>query len=186
MSFSPRFTEALTFAATLHAEQRRKLSGAPYVAHLLAVTATVLEHGADEDTAIAALLHDAIEDQGGPAARAEILRRFGPSVTAIVDGCTDADTQPKPPWRERKEAYVVRLRSAPPSVRLISAADKLHNARSILAAHRAHGESLWQHFRGGRAGTLWYYRAVLDALKSFGPTPLVEELDRTLAELERL
>jgi (p)ppGpp synthase/HD superfamily hydrolase len=94
MSFSPRFAEALTFAAALHAEQRRKLSGAPYIAHLLAVTATVLEHGADEDTAIAALLHDAIEDQGGPAARAEILRRFGPAVTAIVDGCTDADTQP--------------------------------------------------------------------------------------------
>ncbi len=186
MSLSPRFTEALSFAATLHAEQRRKLSGAPYVAHLLAVTATVLEHGADEDTAIAALLHDAIEDQGGPAARAEILRRFGPAVTAIVDGCTDCDTQPKPPWRERKEAYVARLRDAPPAVRLISAADKLHNARSILAAYREHGDSLWQHFRGGRTGTLWYYRAVLDALKSSGTTPLVDELERTVERLEGL
>jgi len=186
MPLSPRFAEALAFAAALHAEQRRKLSGAPYVAHLLAVTATVLEHGADEDTAIAALLHDAIEDQGGPAARAEILRRFGPAVTAIVDGCTDSDAQPKPPWRERKEAYVARLRSAPPSVRLISAADKLHNARSILTAYRAHGDSLWQHFRGGRAGTLWYYRAVVDALKHSGPTPLVEELECTVKDLERL
>jgi (p)ppGpp synthase/HD superfamily hydrolase len=186
MPLSPRFSDALTYAATLHAEQRRKLSGAPYVAHLLAVTAIVLEHGADEDTAIAALLHDAIEDQGGAATRAEILRRFGPEVTAIVDGCTDADTQPKPPWRERKEAYVARLQHASPSVRLISAADKLHNARSTIAAYRTHGESLWQHFRGGRAGTLWYYRAVVDALKLPGLTPLVEELERTVAELERL
>ncbi len=186
MPLSPRFTDALVFAATLHANQRRKLTGAPYVAHLLAVTAIVLENGGDEDTAIAAVLHDAIEDQGGAAARAEILGRFGPDVTAFVDGCTDADVQPKPPWRERKEAYVARLRHAPPQVRLISAADKLHNARSILAAHRAQGEAIWQHFRGGRDGTLWYYRAVVDALKLSGTAPLLEELDRTVAELERL
>ena len=186
MALSPRFSDALTYAATLHAEQRRKLSGAPYIAHLLAVTAIALEHGADENEALAALLHDAVEDQGGAATRADILRRFGPEVTAIVDGCTDADATPKPPWRERKEAYIARLQHVSPSVRLVSAADKLHNARSILGAYRTHGETLWQHFRGGRAGTLWYYRAVVDALKPSGVTPLVEELDRTVEELERL
>ena len=186
MTAWPRFCEALSYAAALHAEQRRKVSGEPYLAHLLAVAAIVMEHGGDEDEAIAALLHDAIEDQGGRATRDEIARRFGPAVVAIVEGCTDSDTMPKPPWRQRKEAYIARLHAAPAAVRRVSAADKLHNARSILRECRARGESLWKHFHGGREGTLWYYRAVVEALKRSEPDPLVEELGRTVAEMERL
>ncbi len=186
MKLSSRFSQALSFAAALHADQRRKVRGEPYLAHLLGVASIALEHGADENEAIAALLHDAIEDQGGDAARQEIRRRFAPEVVQIVDGCTDADVIPKPPWRQRKEAYVARLRGASASIRLVSAADKLHNVRSLLSDYRRHGESLWKHFRGGRDGTLWYYRAVADTLKQIDATPLVDELDRAVSELQRL
>jgi GTP pyrophosphokinase len=181
-----RFEQALVYAARLHANQRRKSSDAPYLAHLMAVAALVLEHGANEDEAIAALLHDAVEDQGGASTRAEIARRFGERVASIVDGCTDTDQQPKPPWRARKEAYLAHLADAKDSVRLISAADKLHNVRDLTAALRSQGEAVWQHFRGGRAGTLWYYRAVLETLRTRGPQTLVEELGRAIAELETL
>src|SRR5919202_957739 len=153
MALTRRFEEALTFAARLHSAQVRKGTTVPYVSHLLAVAAVALEHGADEDEAIAALLHDAVEDQGGAATREEIRRRFGDRVAEIVDGCTDAETTPKPPWRERKERYVSHIASAPPSVRLVSAADKLHNARSILADLRTCGEGVWDRFRGGKEGT---------------------------------
>jgi len=186
MTLSARFSAALVYAAALHAEQRRKASGVPYIAHLLGVAAIALEYGAGENEAIAALLHDAIEDQGGAATREEIRRRFGPEVVVIVDGCTDSDTTPKPPWRQRKEAYVAHLAGASAAVRLVAAADKLHNARSILSDYRVHGEALWQRFRGGRAGTLWYYRAVVEALRQAGTNPLVEELARAVGEIERL
>ena len=181
-----RFEQALVFAAQLHREQRRKGSGVPYISHLLGVTALVIEHGGDEDEAIAALLHDAIEDQGGPKAREEIRSRFGDRVTGIVDGCTDSETIPKPPWKERKRAYIAHLGEAPASVRLVSAADKLHNARSILNDYRSLGEEIWQRFAGRKAGTLWYYRSVLDVLSQAGRTPLVEELDQVVGQLERL
>lgn len=181
-----RFEEALAFAAHLHREQLRKGSGVPYVAHLLSVCALALENGADEDEAIAALLHDAIEDQGGDVARQEIRRRFGERVASIVDGCTDAEVTPKPPWRARKEQYIAHMLSAPPSVRLVSACDKLHNARSILADYRVVGEALWKRFSGGREATLWYYRALVGAYQSHGTSPLVEELDRVVSEVERL
>ncbi len=186
MLLSPRFEEALVFATRLHAAQTRKGSGIPYSAHLLAVTALVLEYGGDEDTAIAALLHDAIEDQGGAVAREQIRARFGDQVTAIVDGCTDADTQPKPPWQARKEAYLAHLPHASAQVRLVSAADKLHNARAILTDYRQVGDVVWTRFRGGKAGTLWYYRALVTAYWQAGSTPLIEELDRAVSELERL
>ena len=189
MLLSPDFDEALVFASRLHAGQLRKGSPTPYVAHLLAVTAIVLEHGGTEAEAIAALLHDAVEDQGGAATRAKIRRRFGEAVAAIVDVCTDAETEPKPPWRERKEAYVAHLVHASPSVRLVAAADKLHNARSILADYQRlgeHGEEIWSRFRVGRADTLWFYRAVVDALRTAEPTPVVEELTRAVDALERL
>jgi (p)ppGpp synthase/HD superfamily hydrolase len=186
MRLSPRFTAALEYAAGLHAEQPRKISGAPYLAHLLGVAAIALEYGGNEDEAIAALLHDAVEDQGGAATLEEIRRRFGDEVAAIVDGCTDSATTPKPPWQKRKEAYLASLRHASASVRLVEAADKLHNARAILQEYRLRGEALWGYFRGGRDGTLWYYREALGALRHSGVTPLVEELDRVVAELERL
>ncbi len=184
MALSSRFSEGFSYAAALHARQRRKLSGEPYLAHLLAVAAIVMEHGGNEDEAIAALLHDAVEDQGGLPTLEEIRRRFGPAVAEIVEGCTDTALMPKPPWRQRKEAYIARLQNASASVRLVSAADKLHNARSILREYRQRGESLWASFRGGREGTLWYYRTVVETLKQSGVNPLVEELDRTVTELE--
>jgi (p)ppGpp synthase/HD superfamily hydrolase len=186
MPYSVRFCDALVYAAELHAEQRRKLSGEPYVAHLLAVAAMVMEHGGDEDEAIAALLHDAVEDQGGMATLEEIRRRFGLTVAAIVEGCSDSFVTPKPPWQQRKEAYVARLGGASGSVRLISAADKLHNARSIICGYRRDGEAIWESFRGGRDGTLWYYRAVAEVFRRAGESSLVDELERVVAELEGL
>lgn len=186
MALSHRFSEALAYTAVLHAEQKRKSSGEPYLAHLLAVAAIVMEHGGTEDEAIAALLHDAAEDQGGEATLAEIGRRFGPSIATIVEGCSDTMESPKPAWRQRKEAHLAQLRNASPSVLLVTAADKLHNARSILREYRRHGETLWSHFRGGRNGTLWYNREVLGILEQAGRTPLVEEFARTVAEIERL
>lgn len=181
-----RFEEALIYATRLHGSQVRKGSGIPYVSHLMAVCALTLEYGGDEDEAIAALLHDAIEDQGGDATRMEILRRFGPVVTAIVDGCTDSEEDPKPPWRERREAYVLRVRTAPRSVQLVSACDKLHNVRSLVKDYRVHGEALWEIFNGGRDGTLWFYNAVHDALGSGEVCEVVDELGRALAELNSL
>ena len=181
-----RFEEALTFATRLHANQVRKGTNTPYVAHLLGVASIALENGADEDEAIAALLHDAVEDQGGAATREEVRRRFGERVAEIVDGCTDATTIPKPPWRARKESYIQHLALASPSVRLVSASDKLYNARSILLDYRVLGEQLWDRFTGGRDGTLWYYRALTNAYRAHGSTPLIDELERTVSEIERL
>jgi GTP pyrophosphokinase len=186
MSLSPRFESALTYAARLHAGQTRKGTATPYLAHLLAVTGIVLENNGDEDEAIAALLHDAVEDQGGAATREEIRRRYGDRVAEIVDGCTDTDSVPKPPWRARKEAYIAHLASASPSVRLVSAADKLHNARSILMDYREQGEALWGRFTGGREGTLWYYRTLVEKLHPLGPSRIVQELERVVREIERL
>jgi (p)ppGpp synthase/HD superfamily hydrolase len=186
MTLTEKFEEALVYATRLHEMQLRKGTAIPYVSHLLAVAGLVLENGGDEDEAIAALLHDAVEDQGGAATREEIRRRFGESVVAIVDGCTDADTIPKPPWRERKERYVAHIADAPPSVRLVSAADKLHNARSILSDLRSYGDAVWDRFKGGRQGTLWYYSSLVEAFRAHGSSPLVEELTRTVAEIERL
>ena len=174
------------FAADLHRDQMRKGTSIPYVSHLLAVASLALEHGANEDETIAGLLHDAIEDQGGAATREEIRRRFGDVVTAIVDGCTDAEVVPKPPWRERKEQYVAHVRSASPSVRLISSCDKLHNARSIVADLRRQGEALWPRFTGGKDGTLWYYRALVDAFRDAGGTPALDELERVVRDMEQL
>jgi (p)ppGpp synthase/HD superfamily hydrolase len=174
MKLSTRFEEALVFATRLHANQTRKGTTTPYIAHLLAVTAIVLEHGGNEDEAIAALLHDSIEDQGGATTREEIRRRFGNAIVEIVDGCTDSDVMPKPPWRTRKEAYLAHISKAPAPVRLVSAADKLHNARAILEDYHILGEALWKRFNGGKDGTLWYYRSAVDALCKGGVTPLIE------------
>ncbi len=187
MTLSSHFEEALLFATRLHGGQVRKGTGIPYVAHLLAVAGIVLDYGGTETEAIAALLHDAVEDQGGPPTREEIRRRFGAEVVAIVDGCSDTDQEPKPPWQARKEAYLAGLGHEAASVRLVSAADKLHNVRDILAAYRALGEALWGRFNGGREGTLWYYRALVRVYRATDTVPaLVDELDRVVTDLERL
>ena len=186
MTLTARFKQALAYAAELHQEQARKGGHVPYVAHLLSVAEIVLEYGGDEEEPISALLHDAVEDQGGASIRDEIRVRFGDRVTAIVDGCTDADTQPKPPWRRRKEAFVKSIQTASPSVRLVSASDKLHNARSILADYREIGEPLWDRFTGRKQGTLWYYHALVDTFRKSGPSALVDELKRVVTEVEDL
>lgn len=186
MRLSERFGAALDYASRLHSAQTRKGTSVPYVAHLLAVASLVLEHGGDEDEAIAALLHDAVEDQGGAATAAAIRERFGDRVAEIVLGCTDTDVIPKPPWRPRKEAHLERLRSAPASVLLVAAADKLHNARATLGEYRCRGEEVWSRFNGGREGTLWYYRATVQLLRHHSAGGLVDELARVVDELEAL
>jgi (p)ppGpp synthase/HD superfamily hydrolase len=191
MSRMKNFESALKYASRLHAKQARKGSNAPYISHLLAVAAIALEHGATEKEAIAALLHDAVEDQGGQATLDEIRRRYGKRVARIVDAVSDTDQSPKPPWRERKEAYVERIRSEPYSVRLVVAADKLHNLRDLLSSYRVQGDDLWTHFKGGRDGTLWHYHAVVDALVDAAKPEenqlraITEEIDRTLAALQQ-
>jgi GTP pyrophosphokinase len=186
MILTQRFHDALGYAMELHGTQARKGTTIPYLAHLLAVASLVIEHGSTEDEAIAALLHDAIEDQGGAPTREEIRRRFGDTVVAIVDGCTDAEVVPKPPWRQRKEAYIAHLQQAPAAVQLVSIADKLHNARAILADYHTLGETLWARFHGGREGTLWYYRTLLQVFREVGTAPaaLIDELDRVIRQLE--
>jgi GTP pyrophosphokinase len=194
MQPTARFREALNLAALLHAHQFRKQSPGserrpiPYIAHLLSVAAIAIEHGADEDEAIAALLHDAVEDQGGDATRQRIRLLFGERVAEIVEGCTDADVFPKPPWEERKRHHLATIASAAESVLLVALADKLHNARSVLADYLRDGEDTWSRFAGGRAGTLWYYRAMADTLARCSPprlTSLAQDLDRAVTELER-
>ena len=181
-----RFDRAMVYAARAHSTQFRKGTGRPYVGHLLGVASIVLAHGGDEDEAIAALLHDAVEDQGGKPRLLDIRQKFGLRVAQIVEGSTDSDTLPKPPWLERKQAYLRHLRSANSSVRLVSAADKLHNARETLLDFRRQGKSIWNRFHAGRELTLWYYREVTSILCRRGPRMLARELDRVVAELERL
>ncbi|MGF1472335.1 MAG: HD domain-containing protein [Rubrobacteraceae bacterium] len=184
MSYGEKFEEALLYAARLHRGQQRKGTDIPYVNHLLAVASIVGENGGTEDEVIAALLHDAIEDT--PATREDLATRFGDGVAGIVEECSDADAFPKPSWRKRKEQYIEHLRHASPAARLVSAADKLHNARAILADLRSIGDALWDRFTGGRAGTLWYYRSLVEVLRETGQGPLVEELDRVVVEIENL
>jgi GTP pyrophosphokinase len=186
LKLTRRFEQALSFATRKHAGQIRKGTSTPYISHLLAVASLVLEAGGDEDLAIAALLHDVVEDCGGAPMLKEIRRRFGKRVAHVVESCTDAFTIPKPPWRERKEQYLQHLRTADADTRLVSAADKLHNARAILTDYRALGEPLWQRFQGKRDGTLWYYQALVDGLRRHKPNRLVNELARTVTELESL
>ncbi len=174
----------MLFAARKHSGQTRKGTNTPYIAHLLSVAGLVLEAGGDEDLAIAALLHDVVEDCGGAPMLQQIRRRFGKRVAHVVDGCTDTDLDPKPPWRQRKEDYLQHLRTADADVRLVSAADKLHNARSVLADYREIGEPVWERFHGKRDGTLWYYRALLDELRRGKVNPLIHQLERVINELE--
>ena len=181
-----RFDRALVYAARVHSTQFRKGTRRPYLGHLLGVASIVLAHGGDEDEAIAALLHDAVEDQGGKPRLQNIRQKFGARVAQIVEASSDTDTLPKPPWLERKQAYLRHLRSANSSVRLVSAADKLHNARETLLDFRRQGKSIWNRFHAGRELTLWYYREVTNILSRRGPRALARELKRVVAELERV
>ena len=184
---SSRFREALWLAAFLHADQWRKGTDIPYVAHLLAVSSLVLEHGGSEDAAIAGLLHDSVEDQGGKTVLEQIASRFGSSVAAIVEACSDSTETPKPPWKARKEGYIAHLAGVTRETLLVSLADKLHNARSILSDYRQIGEVLWERFQGGKDGTLWYYNALLVAFEERDEHGrLVEQFRRVVMELRGL
>jgi (p)ppGpp synthase/HD superfamily hydrolase len=188
LTTTDRFAAAMAYAHQVHHGQRRKGTGIPYMAHILGVAALALEYGADEEEAIAALLHDAAEDGGGEARLAEIRARFGDIVGDIVLGCSDSlveDPEDKLPWRERKENYLAHLEHASASVCLVSAADKLHNVRSIIRDYHEHGDAIWDRFQGRRDGTLWYYETVADRLIRRHRTQLTRDLqddvDRLLA-----
>ena len=187
MKLSPNFEDALIYATQAHCDQTRKKTGIPYIAHVLGVTAIALEYGANETEAIGALLHDTVEDCGGAERLRDIQKRYGDDVAKIVDGCTDTDEVPKPPWRARKEAYVAHLKDSDTSTRLVSAADKLHNTRAILADLRRHGPKVFERFSGKKEGTLWYYRALVTAFRQHGDhTDLIDELDRVVTQVEKL
>jgi|SRR6185369_11422696 (p)ppGpp synthase/HD superfamily hydrolase len=158
-----RFDEALTYASAIHRDQRRKGTDIPYLSHLLGTAAIALENGADEDQAIAALLHDAVEDQGGAARLDDIRVRFGDRVAEIVAHCTDTDIEPKPPWRARKEAYIASLADKPVASLAVSLADKTHNAGAIVADLATHGDALWARFTGD--GSIWYYRSLVTVFR---------------------
>lgn len=184
-----RFESALVYANQVHQDQVRKGTGIPYMAHILGVAAIALEYGATDDEAVGALLHDAAEDGGGEARLAEIRARFGDAVGDIVFGCSDSlveHPEDKLPWRERKESYLAHLEGASSSVCLVSAADKLHNVRSIVRDLRLHGDEVWARFQGRRDGTLWYYAAVTDALIRRSHSPLARDLQRAVEELLEL
>jgi (p)ppGpp synthase/HD superfamily hydrolase len=181
-----RFEEALVFSTRLHATQLRKGTQTPYISHLLSVAALVLEAGGDEDLAIAALLHDAVEDQGGLETLALIQEQYGDRVAFIVKSCSDAYTQPKPPWKIRKREYLAHLRLSTPDVRLVSLADKLHNSRCILKDILIGDEKIWEKFNGGKEGTLWYYRSLIDVFEKFERNFLLDELTRVVNQIESL
>ncbi len=197
-----KFNDALVYAARLHREQPRKGRDIPYVGHLLGVASLVLEAGGDEEMAIAALLHDAVEDQGGRPRLQEIKRMFGERVAHIVHGCTDSyevDPDRKAPWCERKEQYIVHVeKDSDPEERLVAAADKVHNARAILSEHYQVGDAVFDRFAGKKQGTLWYYRALVNAFRAAehrdghatdeaanSRKRLVDELARVVYELEQ-
>lgn len=185
-----RFRDALVYASELHRDQTRKGNDVPYVAHLLAVAGLVLENGGTEDQAIAALLHDALEDQPGRTSQEEIATRFGDDVVRIVTGCSDTTPDEmrdgKPPWLFRKQRYVDHLEIVTEDVLLVSCSDKLHNAQSILRDLRTLGAETWARFNAGRDDQLWYLRSLAEVFARRLPGSLADELTRTVAEIERL
>jgi len=189
LTTTDRFAAAMAYAYQVHQGQRRKGTGIPYIAHILGVAALALEYGADEEEAIAALLHDAAEDGGGEATLAEIRARFGDIVGDIVLGCSDSlveDPEDKLPWQERKENYLAHLEHASKSVCLVSAADKLHNVRSIIRDYHEHGDAIWDRFQGRRDGTLWYYETVADMLIRRHRTQLTLDLQEDVDKLLKI
>ncbi len=180
----PRLQRAFRYAAEQHEGQTRKQTAVPYLSHLMAVASLVLEAGGDEDMAIAALLHDVVEDCGGTPRLREIREKFGPRVAKIVEGCTDSYVMPKPEWRERKKDYLREVKHADAETRLVSASDKLHNVRTVLADYRLQGEKIWKRFTGKREGTLWYYRALSDEYQRRNPNRITSELEIAVAQLE--
>jgi (p)ppGpp synthase/HD superfamily hydrolase len=186
LSDDPLFTEAVAYAARLHAQQTRKSTDIPYVSHLFGVASIAVEYGADMEEAVAALLHDAAEDCGGKPRLEEIREKFGERVAGIVEGCTDAFETPKPDWTRRKTDYIAHLRHASPSVRLVSAADKLHNARSILKDFRVHRERVFDRFKKHTQwDTVWYYSRLAREFVDLGGGEIAAELGRVVRKIEK-
>ena len=183
MEYSDQSLDAFSLMHELHRDQRRKGSGTPYIAHLLSTAALVAEYGGDEEQFIAALLHDAVEDRGGLATFERIRVQFGERVAGFVWLCSDSHSTPKPPWRERKVNHIMAVAQAGPDAKLIVAGDKLHNARSIVSDLRIHGESVWGRFQGGKEGSLWYYRAMLEGLRRNWCSPILDDLDLVVRQL---
>ena len=182
-----RFCDALCLANTLHAAQRRKVSGVPYVSHVLAVASLVIENDGSEDEAIAALLHDAAEDCGGQRTLHDIRVQFGPEVANIVLGCSDTLESPKPPWRQRKQHHLVQLAVAERSVKLVSVADKLHNLRTSILGFSILGHPFWDNFNGGRDGLLWYYSELVHVFEQSNlPAPLLMDFTENWRQLNAL
>ncbi|WP_174709362.1 HD domain-containing protein [Nostoc sp. TCL240-02] len=179
-----RFEEALVYATQLHTEQVRRISGVPYISHLLSVTALVLEDGGSEDEAIAALLHDAIEDQGGRRTGEIIRQKFGDKVADIVESCTESDAVPQPPWKERKQKYLENISQGSPEVLRVALADKVHNARSNLSEWYLYGEKAWN--KEQRQRTLWFYRSVIEVAQTLIDSRLLEEFRRIVQQLEAI
>ncbi len=181
---SRKLTMAFEMAAELHQGQVRKGSGEPFLSHVMGVAALVIRYGGTEDEAAGALLHDSAEDCGGETTLSRIRETLGPEIEAIVRGCSDSLGSPKPPWRERKEAFIKSLRSASPSVILVSNCDKIYNLGAILDDYRIHGEELWGRFTGRKEGTLWYYRTLTGFYMKYHPSAPARKLQRILEALE--
>ncbi len=180
-----QFSKALVYAELKHHNQLRKGGDIPYVGHLLSVAGLVIGDNGSESQAIAALLHDCVEDAGGAVTLEEIRANFGDDVARIVSECSDTDETPKPPWRDRKDSYIAHLAEVGEDTLLVSLADKLDNSRAILRDYRAHGPALWQRFTVKDPDDhLWYYGELLGAYRSRGAESwMVEELGRVLDQL---
>lgn len=184
IALSARFNDALVWAASLHQNQVRKTSNTPYIGHLLSVAGLVIESGGSEDQALAALLHDVIEDQG--VSVAEITSKFGQKVADLVDAVTESYTEPKPDWEQRKRLYLDKLRNSSPEVVLISLADKLHNARALEEGLHAHGEIVWEKFfKSRKQETFWFYKELMEVYrtKGFNNSWLLLELERSVERI---
>lgn len=177
-----RFDEALLYARCVHGGQLRKGSSIPYFAHLMGTAAIAIELGATEDQAIAALLHDAVEDQGGKPRLDDIRLRFGDNVARMVDACSDTDVMPKPPWRSRKEAYLQHLQTAQVDALLVSLSDKIHNAEAILSDLRGIGDKVWSRFSAGKEEQLWYYGELAKAFEQRLPGQGAARLEAAVAQ----
>lgn len=183
-----QFAKAMVYAERKHHTQVRKGGDIPYVGHLLSVAGLVINDNGSEAQAIAALLHDAVEDAGGPETLHEIRAEFGDEVARIVEECSDTDKEPKPPWRKRKQDYIDHLADVGDDTLLVSVADKLDNARSMLRDYHEHGPSLWQRFTVKNPDDhLWYFGGLLDAYRARGLNSwMVDELSRVTDELKSL
>jgi GTP pyrophosphokinase len=194
LHFTERLTSAVDYARHLHIE-RRKGTGIPAMAHLFGVASLVIgeaglaDFPVTEEMVVAALLHDAVEDHGGASRLEDIRQNFGPGVARMVEGLSDSlaeDPGAKDPWEQRKQDYIDRLRSEPADVRLISVADKLYNARSILEDYRVIGPEVWRRFKRGRDLQIWYFETILEVFKSTGKSRIVDEFERVVVELKRI